>query len=433
MAQDTSSFDVAHGAQAPVTAAARVFGFRDHAALWFSLGVGLLVMQVGAYLTPALGAPQALLAIVAGSVLGAGLLAWVAYLGCSHGLSSAALIGGAMGSAFAILPVALNIVQLLGWTAFELAVMRDGSTALLQRLGLEARWMPVAITLFWGGLLTALAAGSMVGLVRRFVSRYGLPLVVASLLWLSWHFGKQLWHTGFAAWWARPGSGGMNALQALDLVVAMPVSWLPLVADYARYGKNPGSALRGTWLGYALANLWCYALGVLIMATATPDANLVTTLLLAQGGLIAFGLIMIDEVDNAYGDVHSGAVSVHFLSRSAFSVRSSGMVLAIVATAAALVLPMQRLEPFLLMLSSVFVPLFGVVIAHWTFGAAAAQRSIHPGQAAIWLAGVAWFHLGVRYWPEAGSALPALAFTAGATALLEMMTERKSRKAALAD
>src|SRR3954471_14914114 len=76
----------------PVPSADRLFGWRDHAGLWFSLGVGLLVMQVGAYLVPALGAHDAALAIVVGSVLGAGLLAWVAKLGADSGLASAGLM-----------------------------------------------------------------------------------------------------------------------------------------------------------------------------------------------------------------------------------------------------------------------------------------------------------------------------------------------------
>ncbi len=73
----------------PLVASDRLFGWREHAALWLSLGVGLLVMQIGAYLVPALGTQQALAVIVVGSVLGAGLLAWTAKLGCDSGLSSA--------------------------------------------------------------------------------------------------------------------------------------------------------------------------------------------------------------------------------------------------------------------------------------------------------------------------------------------------------
>ena len=103
-------------------------------ALWFSLGVGLLVMQVGAYLMPAMGTQAALLAIVVGSIVGAGLLAWTAGMACERGLSSAALMSQTLGSRFARLPVVANIVQLLGWTAFELVVMREG-TGSTRRIG----------------------------------------------------------------------------------------------------------------------------------------------------------------------------------------------------------------------------------------------------------------------------------------------------------
>lgn len=403
--------DSAHASALPVPQAARVFGFGQHAALWFSLGVGLLVMQVGGFLVPALSLPQALLAVIAGSLLGAGLLAWVAAIGCRDGLSSSALVGRTLGRGFALLPVALNVVQLLGWTAFELVVMRDGTAAIARQVtGSDAPWIAVVATLVWGGLLVALAAGTMTGLVRRFVSRFGLPLVIASLVWLSWQFWSRAQAQGFEALWSRPGDGSMSVLSALDLVIAMPVSWLPLVADYARYGRAPGSALRGTWLGYALANAWCYALGVLVVSTSAPGAELVATLLLAQGGLIALGLILIDEADNAYGDVHSGAVSVNFL-QPRLTIRRAGLALAALGTAAALVLPMHSLEPFLLMLSSIFVPLFGVVISQLAPGLPEERGPVRWGPALVWLLGIATFHAGAQWWPDWGSALPSLALT----------------------
>ena len=417
--------DSAHASSLPVPSADRVFGFGQHASLWFSLGVGLLVMQVGSFLVPALSLRDALLAIVAGSVLGAGLLAWVAAIGCREGLSSSALVGRTLGQQFAMLPVALNVLQLLGWTAFELVVMRDGTAAIVRQLtgGLEAAWVPIVATLAWGGLLVALAGGTMTGLVRRFVSRFGLPLVVLSLCWLSWQFWSRAQAQGFEALWNRPGDGSMSPLQALDLVIAMPVSWLPLVADYARYGRSAESALRGTWLGYTLANIWCYALGVLVVSTSQPGAELVATLLLAQGGLIALGLILIDEVDNAYGDVHSGAVSVNFL-RPRWTIRRVGMGLAAFGTVCALALPMHSLEPFMLMLSSIFVPLFGVVISQLAPGLPP-QRSVRWAPAALWLLGVATFHAGAQWWPAWGSALPSLALTLGLGTLLRRATLRE--------
>ncbi len=409
-AASPQSRDTAHASALPVPAADRVFGLRQHAALWFSLGVGLLVMQAGSFLVPALSLPGALAVVVTGSVLGAALLAWVAAIGCREGLSSSALIGRTLGRQFALLPVALNVAQLLGWTAFELAMMRDGTAAILHRVaGLDAAWVGVAATLAWGALLVALASGSMTGLVRRFVSRLGLPLVLLSMCWLSWQFWSRAQAQGLQALWARPGDGSMSLLSALDLVIAMPVSWLPLVADYARYGRSPRAALGGTWIGYAVANVWCYALGMLVISTVQPGAELVATLLLAQGGLVALGLILIDEVDNAYGDVHSGAVSGNFLHRG-LSIRHLGMALAVAGTAGALVLPMNSLEPFLLVLSSIFVPLFGVVISQLAPGLPP-QRDLRWAPALVWVLGIAVFHAGAWLWPAWGSALPSLAFT----------------------
>jgi NCS1 family nucleobase:cation symporter-1 len=398
----------------PLPLGQRLFGWRDHAALWLSLGVGLLVMQIGAYLVPALGTQAALSVIVLGSVLGAGLLAWTAKIGCDSGLSSAGLMHATYGSSFARLPVLLNIVQLIGWTTFELVVMRDGTVAIARQSGsFVASFWPLLATLLWGAVLIALLSGSMVKLVRKFIGRYGLPLVIASLLWLSWQFLGRAQAQGWEMIWNRPGDGGMSSLSALDLVIAMPVSWLPLVADFARHGRDGNSAMRGTWLGYALANTWCYGLGVLIVLT-TPSTDLVTALLLAQGGLIALGLILIDEVDNAYGDLYSGSVAGHSLQPS-WSLRRWGMGLAVLCTGLALVLPIHSLEPFLLLLSSVFVPLYGVILARLggrtDVAALVGARKVNPSAVVIWIVGIACYHLCAQLVPDWGAALPTLALT----------------------
>ncbi len=405
----------ANEALTPVAADQRVFRWHDHASLWFSLGVGLLVMQVGAYLMPALGTQEAMLAIVAGSLLGAGLLGWVAKIGCDSGLASAGLMHAVYGRQFARLPIMLNIVQLIGWGTFELVVMRDASVAIgRQAGGMAGTHWPVLATLLWGGVVLLLISGSMVQLVRRIIARVALPLVVLSLLWLSWQFLGLAQTQGLEQLWQRKGAGGMGVMPALDLVIAMPISWLPLVADYARHGRHGGAALRGAWTGYAIANMWCYALGVLVALTL-PSKDLVTALLLAQGGLIALSLILIDEVDNAYGDAYSGAVSSHSLLPR-WSVRQWGLVVAVACTLLALVLPMHSLEPFLLLLSSVFVPLFGVILGRLAFGADAGTLLTQAGKAhaapiAIWLAGVAFYHLLPKVAPALGSALPTLALS----------------------
>ncbi|OXR49726.1 MULTISPECIES: cytosine permease [unclassified Pusillimonas] len=418
----TNSSTPHNQALTPIPQSDRVFGWHEHASLWFSLGVGLLVMQVGAYLVPAIGTKDAVMAILLGSIVGSGLLAWVARTGCNSGLSSAGLIHCTYGNAFARLPVLLNIIQLLGWTTFELVIMREGTTAITRQafgIDLGGSLGIVLVTLFWGAILMALLAGSMITLVRKFISRFGLPLVVLSLIWLSWQFLGQLQTQGFEAMWNRQGNGSMSMFSAMDLVIAMPVSWLPLVADYARHGRSGRGAMGGTWLGYTVANIWCYALGVVVVSVAEPNTSLVSALLLAQGGLIALGLIMIDELDNAYGDLYSGSVSTHSLMPR-WSIRRWGLTLAVVSMVLATLLPMHTLEPFLLMLSSIFVPLYGVILGRQGFVKSELRpdgRAIDWTAAALWLLGIACYH-GIGEWaPGYGSALPTLAITFALAAL----------------
>jgi putative hydroxymethylpyrimidine transporter CytX len=414
-------------ALASLPASERSFVWHDHAALWFSLGVGLLVMQMGAYLVPAVGTWDAALAIVLGTAVGAGLLAWTAKLGADSGLTSAALMHRTYGSWFARLPVFLNMAQLIGWTTFELVIMRDGTAAIgKQSFGwqLDGGFGVTATTLLWGAVLALMLSGSMTQLVRKVIGRYGLPLVIVSLLWLSWQFGVRLQASGMQAFVSRAGDASMGLLSAMDLVIAMPVSWLPLVADYARHGKNGRSAFSGTWTGYAVANIWCYALGVMVASVSAPDADLVTTLLLAQGGLIALSLILVDEIDNAYGDVYSGAVSGHSLLPK-WSMRSWGLALAVLCTGLALVLPMRGLEPFLLILSSVFVPLYGVILGRLGFSTAgfeAPQVKVDYVAAGVWLLGIALFQALTNWAPQWGATLPTLLVTGALACATRRMT-----------
>jgi NCS1 family nucleobase:cation symporter-1 len=115
-------------------------------------------------------------------------------------------------------------------------------------------------------------------------------------------------------------------------------------------------------------------------------------------------------MDNAYGDIYSGSVSLNFL-HSRYSTRCWGIALAVLATVCALALPMHGLEPFLLLLSSIFVPLFGVVLSQLAAAGRATARQINPVPVLIWLIGIAVFHLCPLMFPQLGSALPSLSVT----------------------
>lgn len=392
----------------------RQFTFIDNLSVWFSLGVGLLVIQMGSFLVGGIGTKAAILAILIGSIIGAGLLAYGARLGQKSGLNSAGLIMGTFGTSFGKLPILLNIFQLLGWTAFELVIITEGTLKIGEKFfdanieGLIARTIVVVL---WCTLLALLLNQKMVSLIKKLGAKIALPLVSLSLLWLSYQFISRLDSQSFSTFWEAKGENKMSMLSAMDLVIAMPISWLPLVADYSRFAKSAKSATSGTWIGYAIANIWCYSLGFLIASTAPTDGGMVATILLAQGGLIALGIILLDEVDNTYGDAYSGTQNLGALFTK-ISQKKLGLGLIIVCGLGAIFLPMHDLETFLILLSSIFIPLFAII-----FGRFSAIGKIEINQnmkfdkilALLWVLGISGFHLIKATLPQIGAALPCFA------------------------
>lgn len=393
----------------------RVFVARDAFALWFSLGIGLLVLQAGALLTPGLSLGVALGAIVVGSVIGVVLLALAGVIGADSGLASMAMLRPSLGLRGAALPTVINVVQLIGWGAFEIIVMGDAADALVTSafgISLPALW----IVLF-GVLATSIAAMGPVSFVRRFLRAWGLWLLLAAAAWLT---VRLLATQDLSGLFSRPATGEMGFGGAVDLVVAMPLSWLPLIADYTRFGRSPGGMFRGSALGFFVANVWFYALGATYGLASGGEVSLVATLATAGGGL-ALLLILLDETDNAFADIHSAAVSAATLTRGRVPLMTVGF--GIVCTLIALALPLGQYESFLLLIGSVFAPLFGVVLAdHFVVRRrqVKAQEITKQGGAywfaggwnlaglAAWAIGIAAFHAVTALLPALGATVPSL-------------------------
>ncbi|MFL9872975.1 putative hydroxymethylpyrimidine transporter CytX [Paraburkholderia megapolitana] len=416
----------------PVPDARRAFRTGDAFALWFSLGIGLLVAQAGALLVPGLALPLALTAIGLGTVIGVVLLALAGVIGTDTGLAAMSSLRPTLGVRGASIPAVLNAVQLVGWGSFEVIVMRDSADALAkQAFNLS---MPLVWTVLFGLLATLLAISGPLSFVRRFLRTWGIWLLLAGAAWLTW---SLLARHDLAALMRRPGTGEMPFGGAVDLVVAMPLSWLPLIADYTRFGRRPGETFRGTLFGYGIANLWFYALGAVYGLAAGGGDALLTTALAQAGGGLALLLVLIDEIDNAFADIHSAAVSTGtFWTRAGVPLLSAGF--GALCTLIALLVPMAKYQNFLLLIGSVFAPLFGVVLAdHFIVrkrrieaaaladlrGRYAFSGGWHVSAFAAWAIGIAAYHAINQWLPNLGATLPALAIGAlGYLALVSVRT-----------
>ena len=365
----------------PVPARLRTLGGLESGMLWSSLGLSLLVLVAGAFLVPALSLPEALLAILVGGIFGNALLGSAAAIGAEAGVPAMVLLRAPLGRAGSYLPTGLNVLQNLGWTVFEVLVIATAAHALVH--GPLWIWKLAA-----AAAATILALLGPVGFVREWVKRVALWVVLASLAYLTWW---TLHDAHLGALWSQPGKGGLSFWQGVDLMVAMPVSWLPLAADYTRFSKTRRGAFWGAAIGYFLPNVWLYALGAILLLTrGLSDAPSVITAIATGGAGAAVALVAlgIDETKEPFANIYSAAVSIQNVVPR---VPQRLLILAVagVATAGAFVVDLVHYQDFLYLLGSFFVPLFGVLLAQWLAGNrdAFAAPEIRPGQIVAWLAG----------------------------------------------
>ena len=203
--------------------------------------------------------------------------------------------------------------------------------------------------------------------MRVWVKRVALWVVLASLAYLTWW---TLHDADLGALWSQPGQGGLSFWQGVDLVVAMPVSWLPLAADYTRFSRSGRGAFWGAAVGYFLPNVWLYALGaILLLSRGLSDAPSVIGAI-ATGGLgaaLALVALGVDETKEPFANIYSAAVSLqNVLPR--MPQRVLILAVAVVATAGTFVIDLVNYQSFLYLLGSFFVPLFGVLLAQWLAG-----------------------------------------------------------------
>nr|WP_085986667.1 putative hydroxymethylpyrimidine transporter CytX [Pseudomonas furukawaii] len=396
----------------PVAFDQRVLGTRDLFSLWFSLGLGLMVLQTGALLAPGLGGSDALLAILLGTGVGVLLLGAAAMIGSDTGLATMAAMKLSLGSAGASLPALLNLLQLVGWGAFEIIVMRDAASLLAGRsFGEGSPWAsPTLWTLVFGALATLLAVAGPLAFVRRILRRWGIWLLLGACVWLTWDLLRR---TDLSTVLARAGDGSMSFALGFDIAIAMPLSWLPLIADYSRFGRRGGGVFFGSALGFFIGCLWLMGLGVAytLAFAEGSDANALLLALAGAGMGIPLLLILLDESEKAFADIHSAAVSSGILLP--LKVERLALAIGVLCTLIAWFAPLAEYQNFLLLIGSVFAPLFGVVLAdHFILrrrrADGAPRTALRWDSLLAWACGVALYHLLASRWPELGATLPAL-------------------------
>jgi nucleobase:cation symporter-1, NCS1 family len=351
----------------PVPDRLRVLGFLDGFLLWANLSVSLLVIVAGAFLVLpasqfglALSLPEAVGATVAAAIVGNVLLGLGGLIGADARVPTMVLLRAPLGRRGSYVPTWLNILQCLGWSVFELIIIATGASALSKQvlgIGGVAFWK-----ILFGIVATVLAFLGPVGFVRKYVRKFAVWIVIASLVYITWwslhgQHPVALWHRhGAHAFW--PG---------FDLVLASIISWTPLVADYTRFSRSRATGFWTAGFGYFVPTIPLFVLGAVIaMSRSISDAPGLLTAVAAGGvaSVLALLALTVDESDEAFANVYSGAVSLQNLVPLVPQRLLVGGVAA-VSTVGALLVDLRNYQPFLYLLGSFFVPLFAVLLADW--------------------------------------------------------------------
>ena len=273
------------------------------------------------------------------------------------------LMRAPLGRRGSYLPTGVNVLQGIGWSVFELLIIATAAAALSDELfGFRAQWL---WTLVFGGFALLLALLGPIGFVRRFVRRIAVWAVPFALVYLTWW---ALDGADLGALWDTPGAGGLSVWQGADIVVGDHGLVGPARAPTTRASRRLGAAACiGTGVGYFVPEPWLLVLGVvLVLSRDLSDPAALPTAVVAGGfaAIVALFALLVTETDEAFANVYSASVSLQNLAPRAPQPLLIAAVTAI-ATAGALVIDLVSYQSFLLLLGSVFVPLFAVLLADW--------------------------------------------------------------------
>jgi putative hydroxymethylpyrimidine transporter CytX len=405
------------------------------ALLWAGIGVSIAEIWAGSLLGEA-GLVWGLVIIVAGHILGGLVLSGAGRIGTRYRVMSMQSTRLVLGNRGSVLPSLLNVLQLVGWATIMLALSgQTGATIGAHFGGVFARkefW----ILLIGGGTLAwSLVVGNRGGQLLHSVVIVALLVLTVLLSWVALNPN----YFQVSAPFVRPLSA-RKGLLLMDLVIAMPISWVPLIADYSCLARRERGAFWGSFLGYGLVSTWMYALG-LVVFLATGSSDPVSNILVMMGkiGLVlpAILLIFASTVTSDFPDIYSSACSllnVHPRIKPVYSMWGTGLLTIVLA----LVFDLSRYESFLIVIGAFFIPLFSILLTEYfvirrqdlrgvdlqTGRGLEFQKGFNVAALVVWGLGIGSFFLAQKLEFILGGSITSFLFTAGLYWAATCLTKR---------
>jgi len=343
----------------PIQSTDRNLAGIDYFLLWAGVAISLAEIWAGGFLAP-MGFWMGFWAIILGHIIGNTFMALGGVVGSDYGIMSMVSVRPSFGIRGSNLGALINIIQLIGWASIMLIIGGRAGAMLGKPLGGILASDNFWIVLIGIGTLTwALFTGRSVWKFMQTAAVVALLLICALMSWVSLReFGGEILAV-------KPKD--MPFMIGLDLVIAMPISWMPLVSDYSRFAKNSVSSFWNTWWGYFIVSSWMYLLGLMAtLATGETDPGALVLQIMGKIGFAVPALIMVvfSTITSDFPDVYSATCSMLNISQKIGS-KTIMWIAGILSILVALVFPMEQYENFLFFIGAMFMPLFGVVLTDY--------------------------------------------------------------------
>lgn len=367
----------------------------DNALIWFGAGVSIAEILTGTYFS-SLGFGRGLAAILVGHVIGCIMLFLAGVIGGTSRKSAMETTKSSFGSKGGLLFAILNVLQLVGWTAI---MIYDGALA-ADGIFSAGRWVWCLIIglliIVWILIgITNLGKLNTVAMVLLFL----LTIVLCRVIFFS---GNVI---------TTVPDDSLSFGAAVELAVAMPLSWLPLISDYTREAKEPVKATAVSAVVYGLVSCWMYIIGM-GASLFTGESDIAQILLKAGLSIVGLLIIVFSTVTTTFLDAYSAGISSESVLAK-LEGNHAAIAVTIIGTIAAILFPMDDITDFLYLIGSVFAPMIAVQIADFFILHRDRKESDFDWRSLIlWFIGFVIYRMLMKVDLPVGNTLPDMVITA---------------------
>ena len=365
--------------------------------LWFGAAVSIAEIFTGTLFVP-LGFTKGFAAIITGHLIGCILLYYAGIIGAQSGKSSMESVGLSFGSKGRNFFAFLNVLQLVGWTAVMIIQgARAMGIMLNTNIGMQADLMWCAV--IGATILLWVIIGS------KNLEKVNI-FAVGGLFILTLFLG----FTVFSGGSQTNISGKMSFGAAIELSIAMPLSWLPLISDYTRNARYPASATRVSVITYFAGSVFMYTIG-LGAAIFTGESDIATIMLKTGFGIFGVLIILFSTVTTTYLDVYSAGVSLKTIN-GRLSEKAMSILICIIGVMIAMFSPVEQYETFLYLIGSVFAPMVAVLISdYFILKKDNLKKTVDVTNFIVWFIGFAIYRMLLNMDIVIGSTIPVIIIT----------------------